>query len=100
MKFSKEQFKELEDGGIFCCDDIAMHWVDIDIRLNVFNSLPQETQGTAVAWGVSDTPFRDDVFVYLVKELYDLSVDEYYENFNLLFTDEYKNKNSSKFSEK
>ena len=97
MKFTKEQFIELEDVGIFCCDDVPMDWNDIDVRFNVFNSLPTETQGLAVSWGVSDTPFRDDVFVYLVETLYDITHTEYYKKFDELFTEENKIKNSNKY---
>jgi hypothetical protein len=97
MKFTEEQFREIEDGAIFCCDDISMDWDNPQVRLNVFNSLPQEEQGLAVQWGVSDTVFRDEVFVHLVKTLYGLSTDEYYARFKELFTEENKTKNTKKY---
>ena len=74
-----------------------LHWDNIDVRLNVFNSIPNDTQGLAVSWGVSDSPFRDDVFVYLVEKLYGLGTKEYYKQFDTLFTDEFKIKNTEKF---
>ena len=34
----------------------------------LFNTLPQETQGLAVSWGLNDTVFRDEVYEYLTQE--------------------------------
>ena len=98
MKFTKEQFSELEEHSIFCCDDISMDWDDKNVRMNVFNSLPNDIQGLAIQWGISDSVFRDDVFVHLVKSLYGLSTESYYENFRNYFDND-KSKNTKQFKD-
>lgn len=78
MVFSKEQFEEI---GPFYMDDFPVDSNDQDLMLKIFNHLPTHLQGLAIQWGCSDTVFRDDVFVFMIKTQFGLdSSKEYYEN--------------------
>ena len=70
MKFSREQFNEM---GKLYIDDLAIDDSDQSMMFEVFNRLPSDIQGLAVQWGFSDTVFRDDVFVYLIRKLFNMS---------------------------
>lgn len=37
----------------------------IEHALMIFNKLPTEIKDVAHCWGLSDTPFKDDAYVYL-----------------------------------
>ena len=63
-------------------------WTTTQIHLSpeqckkVFLMLPESTQGLAVSWGLSDTPFKDDVHEFVknnmgaIEKLYSLTIVE------------------------
>lgn len=91
MKFTKEQFEE--EFGEFYIDDFPINDSDQDLMLKVFNALPSEEQGLAVAWGMNDTVFRDNVFEYMCETQLGMSVEEYYKS------DIYREYNEGKYIE-
>jgi hypothetical protein len=74
MKFTKEQYYSM---GEFCLDDLEINQ-DSEKMFELFNELPDNIQGIAVQWGFNDTVFRDEAFVFLVKKLFNQTVEEYY----------------------
>ena len=77
MKFTKEQFEEI---GPFYIDDFPINDNDQDLMLQVFNCLPSDEQGLAIAWGCNDTVFRDNVFELLCDTQLGMTCAEYYES--------------------
>lgn len=75
MKFTKEQFEEL---GNFYTDDLNINSSDQNFMFEVFNLLPRNLQGLAVSCGLSDSDFQYGVFKYLIVQIHNLTVDEYY----------------------
>jgi len=76
MKFTEEQFKELQ--GTLSFDDLPFE-EEKENLLRVFNALPSHIQGGVVSWGFSDTPNSDNIFEYLIKNQFGLeSAQEYY----------------------
>ena len=63
--------------GEFYLDDLEIN-KDSEKMFELFNELPDNIQGIAVQWGIYDTVFRDDAFVFLVKKLFNQTVEEYY----------------------
>ena len=74
MKFTKEQYDSM---GKFYLDDLEID-KDSEKMFELFNELPKNIQGIAVQWGFNDTEFRDQAFVFLVKKLFNQTVEEYY----------------------
>ena len=74
MKFTKEQYDSM---GEFYLDDLEINQ-DSEKMFEIFNELPDNIQGIAVQWGFNDTVFRDNAFVFLVKKLFNQTVEEYY----------------------
>jgi hypothetical protein len=77
MKFTKKQFEEL---GKFYIDDFPIDDSNQEIMYELFNTLPNEIQAKAVAWGLSDSVFGDDVFEYLCNEKLNMTCEEYYKS--------------------
>lgn len=76
MKFTRDQFNGL---GPFHTDDLNINDGDQDFMFQVFNELPDHIQGEAVKWGFQESLTREAVFEHLVKTLYGMSIDEYYD---------------------
>lgn len=76
MIFNKEQL-DLEN---FYLPDMNFGDLTSDQMLEIFNALPSHIQGMAVSWGFSDTCFRDDVFVWLIKNQFGITSEEYHTN--------------------
>ncbi len=74
MKFTREQYESMGD---FYLDDLEINQ-DREKMFELFNELPQNIQAIAVQWGFNDTEFRDSAFVFLVKKLFNKTVEEYY----------------------
>lgn len=77
MIFSREQFDSI---GPFHLDDFPLNTSNQDLMFEIFNRLPQHIQGNAVAWGCSDTPFREEAFEYLCNKLLGLTIEKYYDS--------------------
>lgn len=77
MKFTKKQFDEI---GPWHFNDLCFDSTNQKLMLRIFNLLPSNLQGLAVSWGCNDSVFRDDVFEYLIKNQFDMTLDEYYES--------------------
>jgi len=77
MKFTREQYNSMGKFG-FYMDDLELEDESVDKMFDLFNTLPDNIQATAVAWGFSDTCFRDEAFTFLVKKLFGMTTDEYY----------------------
>ncbi len=75
MKFTKKQFDEI---GPWHFNDLCFDSTNQTTMLRIFNLLPRHLQGLAVSWGCDDSVFRDDVFKYLIKNQFNMTVDEYY----------------------
>jgi hypothetical protein len=41
----------------------------VDQCKELFLKLPKETQGLAVSWGLGDTPFRDNVYEFVIENM-------------------------------
>lgn len=77
MKFTEEQFEEiLEHNKAIYMDDLPFE----DQGLEFFNNLPVSFQSDAMKWGVNDTEFRDNLFEYLIKNQFGMTVDQYYKS--------------------
>ncbi len=67
---------ELEKEDLACVHDVALEALSLNLNdeqvRKLFNNLPEELQGLAVQWGVSDTAFRDDLFAWLEEHREDL----------------------------
>ena len=77
MKFTKKQFDEI---GPWYFNDLCFDSTNQTTMLKIFNLLPSNLQGLAVSWGCDDSVFRDDVFEYLIKNQFEMTVKEYYES--------------------
>ena len=76
MKLTREQYDEI---GKFYLDDFPISSKQ-DFMFELFNHLPNNIQSEAIAWGFSDTVFRDNVFEYLCDNQLDMTCKEYYES--------------------
>lgn len=74
MIFNKGQI----DIKNFYLPDMDFGYLSEDQMLQIFNALPSHIQGIAVQWGCSDTVFRDEVLVWIVKNQFGLTTEEYY----------------------
>ena len=77
MEFTKEQFEEI---GPWYFHDLCFDSSDQEVMRKIFNLLPSHLQGLAVSWDCNDSVFRDDVFVYLLKNQFDMTPEEYRES--------------------
>ena len=77
MKFTKKQFSEI---GPWYFNDLCFDSTNQTTMLKIFNLLPSNLQGLAVSWGCDDSVFRDDVFEFLIKNQFDMTVKEYYDS--------------------
>jgi hypothetical protein len=77
MEFTKEQFEEI---GPWYFHDLCFDSSDQEVMRKIFNLLPSHLQGLAVSWDCDDSVFRDDVFVYLLKNQFDMTPEEYRES--------------------
>lgn len=77
MEFTREQFDEI---GPWHFNDLCFDSSDQDVMFKIFNLLPSHLQGLAVSWDCDDSVFRDDVFVYLLKNQFDMTPEEYRES--------------------
>jgi len=77
MKFTKKQFDEI---GPWYFSDLCFDSMNQSMMLKIFNLLPSHLQGLAVSWGCDDSVFRDDVFEFLLKNQFDMTVEEYRES--------------------
>ena len=95
MKYTLAQFKTIESDGIIHLDDTPLNLTPEE-SLRLFNALPSHIQGDAVSWGISgDTCTRDAVFVWVLDNVYGMSSDEWYANFD----ENYNNPDFSKLPE-
>ena len=76
MQFTRQQIDDKFSD--FYIDDFPGDWKNNYWRFLLFNSLPDDLQGLALQHGCMDTEFRDEVFVYLIKKEYQMTVEEYY----------------------
>ena len=74
MIFTKEQVEI----GDFDLSSIDFGELSEDQLLEIFNNLPNHIQGNAVNWGFSDTVFRDNFFVYILNNQFNVTPQEYY----------------------
>lgn len=84
MKFTLEQFKEISSD-----EDCVLYLDDLPLELSIlescklFNLLPTNLQGCAISWGVCDSVFRDDLFVWVIQNVYGIEDHKkWYENFD------------------
>ncbi len=77
MKFTKKQFDEI---GPWHFSDLCFKSKSQKQMLKIFNLLPSNLQGLAVSWGCNDSVFRNDVFEFLVKNQFGMTVKQYYES--------------------
>lgn len=77
MEFTKEQFEEI---GPWYFHDLCFDSSDQEVMRKIFNLLPSHLQGLAVSWDCDDSVFRDDVYVYLLKNQFDMTPEEYRES--------------------
>ena len=79
MQLTKKQFEE-EIESDFNFDDIPFREQTSEEMFKLFNLLPRNLQGTAIQWGANDSVFRDDFFVFIIKNQFDMSIETYYES--------------------
>ena len=64
MKYPEDDRASYED----CITDILLTH-NITVEELLWHLLPEHTQFTALQWGLSDTPFRDEVWSYFSDKL-------------------------------
>lgn len=74
MIFNKDQIN-IKD---FYLPDMDFGNLSEDQMLEIFNALPSNIQGLAVSFGVSDTEFRDKVFLWILENQFNITPKEYY----------------------
>ena len=76
MKLTREQYNEI---GKFYLDDFPVS-SNQDIMFDLFNHIPSHIQSVAIAWGFSDTVFRDNVFEFLCENQLGMTCENYYKS--------------------
>lgn len=82
MKFLTSQFDELELGD-WELSPLNLPEDKIDDKefiLNIFNWLPSHIQGLCVAWGSSDTEFREKSITYIIEKQEGTNYDEFFDS--------------------
>jgi len=79
--FTREQF---DKAGPFYLDDAPFEDVnddlswDQDMMWKVFCKMPHYDQCTGITWGLSDTVFRESAYEFVLKELLNMTPEQYH----------------------
>ena len=77
MIFTQEQFNKISP---FYLDDLNINSNDQSFMFKVFNLLPDYLQCEVIEWGFSESLTREKIFIYLIKKIYNITIDDYYKN--------------------
>lgn len=64
----------------FTFNDLPFDNENLDLKLNILNNLPEDIQKDIDRWGPDDSVVRDDIFLFLLDNQFNLTPSQYYES--------------------